>query len=122
MRSYKSKKSITELEFRIIERVKELRIVRNYSKMELSVAIGVANSFVGKVESYGHPDKYNFKHLYRIAKFFNLNTIQDLIPYDIPQHESVEIIYEMVPKSKRDGSSSKQLEPNILQIIPKKTL
>lgn len=118
MRKIKSKKRITELEFLIIEKVKHIRIRKGISKMELSEAIGVSKSFVGKVESYAHPDKYNFKHLYRISKTLKLKSLRDLIPGEIPNHEDIEIIYEMVPKTNKDGSASKQLESKIIKIEP----
>lgn len=120
MKKFKSKKKVTELEFLIIEKVKDLRISNGISKMELSEAIGVSNSFVGKVESYSHPDKYNFKHLYKISIALNLKSIRELIPNEIPKYEDVEIIYEMVPKTNKDGSVSKQLESRVIKIEPVK--
>lgn len=118
MKKFTSRKKITELEFRIIEKVKELRTKHNLSKMELSEAIGLANSFVGKVESYSHPDKYNFNHLNRIAIVLKLKSIRELLPSEIPKYEDIEVIYEMIPKINKDGSESKQLEVNILEIRP----
>ena len=113
-----STKRLTELEFRIIEKVKELRTKNNLSKMELSEAIGLANSFVGKVESYAHPDKYNFKHLNRIAEALKLKSIRELLPLEMPKFEDIEVVYEMIPKKNRDGSESKQLEINVIEIRP----
>jgi len=118
MKKFKSKKNITELEFLIIEKVKETRIRKGMSKMELSEAIGVSKSFIGKVESHAHHDKYNFKHLYRIAIVLGIKSLKDLMPKEIPQHEDIEIIYEMVPKINKDGSESKQFESNVLEVTP----
>lgn len=118
MKKLKSKKKITELELLIIEKVKEIRTKKGISKMELSEAIGVSNSFVGKVESYAHPDKYNFKHLYKISRSLGIKSIRELIPKEIPKYEDIEVIYEMVPKTNKDGSESKQLESNILEVKP----
>lgn len=86
--------------------------------MELSEAIGVSKSFVGKVESYAHPDKYNFKHLYKISVVLELKSVKELIPREIPKYEDIEVIYEMTPKTNKDGSESKQLEQNVLEIKP----
>ena len=113
-----SKKKITELEYQIIEKVKSLRQEKRISKMELSTLIGVADSFVGKVESYAHPDKYNFKHLFKIAIALKLTSVKELIPDEIPKYDEIEIIYEMVPKLKKDGTKSKQLESQVLNIRP----
>ncbi|MCY4778908.1 XRE family transcriptional regulator [Sphingobacterium sp. UT-1RO-CII-1] len=114
-----SKKKITELEFRIIEKVKEVRTKKGVSRMQLSNDIRVDKGFVGKVESYAHPDKYNFSHLFRIAKILKIKSIRDLIPNDMPKYEDIEIVYEMVPKINKDGSQSKQLESSVLEIRPK---
>ena len=118
MKKLKARKNITELEFLIIERIKRIRIEKGLSKMELSEAIGVSNSFVGKVESLSHPDKYSFKHLYKISKVFEIKSVRELIPKEIPRYGDIEIIYEMVPKKNKDGSQSKQLEANVLEINP----
>lgn len=120
MKKNKSLKKITELEFNIIEKVKEIRISKNKSKMQLSRDIGVDESFIGKVESHLHPDKYNFKHLYKIAITLKLKSIKELMPESIPQYEDIEIVYEMVPKINKDGSESKQLEAKVLEIRPRK--
>lgn len=114
-----SLKKITELEFNIIEKVKEIRLSKNKSKMQLSRDIGVDDSFIGKVESLLHPDKYNFKHLYKIATVLKLKSLKDLMPDSIPKYEDIEIIYEMVPKVNKDGTESKQLESRVIKIRPK---
>ncbi|TDQ81073.1 hypothetical protein CLV99_0448 [Sphingobacterium yanglingense] len=119
MKKLVSKKKITELEFRIIEKVKEVRTKKGVSRMKLSEEIGVDKGFVGKVESYAHPDKYNFSHLFRIAKILKLKSIRSLVPSAIPTYEDIEIVYEMVPKINKDGTQSKQLESSVLEIRPR---
>lgn len=118
MEKHSSTKKIIELEFRIIEKVKKLRINQGISKMKLSKAIRAPDSFVGKVESYTHPDKYNFKHLHRIALKLKLKSIKDLMPIKNPEFEEIEIVYQMVPKTNKDGSVSKQLEVKVIEIKP----
>lgn len=115
-----SKKKITELEFLIIEKVKEIRNKKGISKMKLSQDMDLDPGFVGKVESLSHPDKYNFSHLFKIGKILKTKSIRDLIPNYMPTYGDIEIVYEMVPKINKDGSKSKQMESNVLEIRPAK--
>jgi len=107
---------ISELDYLIIENVKSLRIGRNMSRQQLSEKMGVANSFVGKVENLSFRDKYNIRHLTLIAKAFGLATVKDLIPSDIPDNDMIEITYEKVSKVNDSGVIGKQTEDKVISI------
>lgn len=116
MEKFKSLKQLTELELGIILNVKHHRILRKISKEELSRLLGKADSFVGKVESLKDPDKYNIRNLQKLTIIFKLKSVRDLIPKEIPKYLDIEVIYEMVPMTKLDGSPSKKLEQKIVEI------
>lgn len=107
---------ISELDYLIIENVKALRIKRKISKQQLSVKMGVANSFVGKVENFSFRDKYNIRHLRLIAKALKLPTIKELIPADIPANDMIEITYEKISKVNDNGIIGKQTEDKVINI------
>lgn len=118
MKKHTSVKNISELEFLIIEKVKSIRSEKKISRQELSRLMGLADSFVGKVESYAFPDKYNLRHLALIAKALKLKSTRELLPTGIPEYDIIEVIYEKVLKTNKDGSPSKQFEEKVISIEP----
>lgn len=59
---------LTAIEAYVIRKVKEKRISKNWSQLELSQAIGYSDSFVAHVEATSKRAKYNLNHLNKIAK------------------------------------------------------
>lgn len=109
---------ISQLDYKIILKVKVLREKKKLSQRDLSEEMKLSKSFVGKVEALGQPDKYSIRHLNLIAKAFTLKSVAELIPRGIQAHDMIEIIYEKVPKLNKDGSKSKQFEEKIIEIVP----
>lgn len=111
-------KNISETELLIINIVRNFREDQKISRRELSVRMGLAPSFVGKVESLSFPDKYNIRHLYLIAKALNLKSIHELLPKKLPKNDLVKITYIKVSKINKDGTESKQMEEKVIKIEP----
>jgi transcriptional regulator with XRE-family HTH domain len=60
----------TKLDVFIIGKVKAMREKHGFSQVDLSQAIGMADSFVSNVESVKRREKYNINHLNLFAKTF----------------------------------------------------
>ena len=61
----------TKIEQFVIEKVKQFRLKVGISQAELAFRIDVSSGFIGKVESYKYPTKYNLNHLNKFAEVFN---------------------------------------------------
>ncbi|QNN42952.1 helix-turn-helix domain-containing protein [Pedobacter roseus] len=107
---------ISELDYKIILKVKQLREDKGFSQRELSGEMKLSKSFVGKVEALGQPDKYSIRHLNLIAKALKMKSVIELIPKGVQEYDMIEITYEKVPKLNKDGSESKQFEERIIEI------
>jgi transcriptional regulator with XRE-family HTH domain len=107
---------ISQLDYEIILKVRELREKKGLSQRDLSEKMKLSKSFVGKVEALGQPDKYSIRHLNLITKALGLTSITKLIPNGIQEHDLIQIIYEKIPKLNKDGKESKQLEERIIEI------
>ena len=60
--------SLDKIERFIINKVKEIRELKGYSQVYLSLAIGKSTSFISDIEAPSKKAKYNIKHLNEIAK------------------------------------------------------
>ena len=69
----------TAIEQFVIEKVKQFRLKAGISQAELAFRIGVSLSFIGSVESYNAPSKYNLNHLNKFAEIFNCSP-KDFFP------------------------------------------
>ena len=114
----KNSTTISELDYKIILRVKQLREEKGISQRDLSEKMKLSKSFVGKVEALSQPDKYSIRHLNLIARALKTKSVHDLIPAGIQEHDMVEIVYDKVSKLNKDGSESKQFDERITAIIP----
>jgi transcriptional regulator with XRE-family HTH domain len=74
-----NKKTKTEIELFVINKVKEKRLEKGYSQAELADLIHLSAGFIGKVESSNHLAKYNLNHINLFAKIFNCSP-QELLP------------------------------------------
>lgn len=109
------KKTISAVDYLLIEEVKAIRIEKGISKAQLSAKLKLAESFVGKVEDLSQRDKYSIRHLPLLVKALGLKSIGQLFP-KVPSENIVEITYEKVAKLNKDGSMSKQFEERIIEI------
>lgn len=109
------KKTISAIDYLLIEEVKAIRIKKGISKAQLSAKLKLAESFVGKVEDLNQRDKYSIRHLPLLVKALGLKSIGQLFP-KVPSGNMIEITYEKVAKLNKDGSEGKQIEDRIIEI------
>lgn len=107
---------LSELDLRIIQQVKLLRDSHELSQRDLSIKMGLSESFVGKVESLSQPDKYSIRHLTLLAKSFDLQSVIELFPQKIPKNDFVKVTFRKIPKMKKDGTVSKFFEEEIIKV------
>ncbi|MCB0536877.1 MAG: helix-turn-helix transcriptional regulator [Ignavibacteriae bacterium] len=70
---------LSEIDIYVINKVKEIRISKNFSQAELAHMIGVSSGFIGKVESLKYNSKYNLKLINKISKAFDISP-KELLP------------------------------------------
>ena len=63
----------------VIDRVREIRLMKGISQSELANQIDLSRGFIGDVENPHHRAKYNLNHLNKIAIAFNCS-IRDFFP------------------------------------------
>lgn len=63
----------------VINRVRERRITRGFSQVDLAFELDLSVGFIGKVESTKYASHYNIRHLNRIAKILACSP-QDFLP------------------------------------------
>ncbi|CAM2966341.1 Helix-turn-helix domain-containing protein [Flavobacterium succinicans] len=71
---------ISELDFYLIERVRELRLKSNLSQVMLAHKLGVSEGYIGNIENPKQTAKYNIRMLSRIAIALELDSYLDLSP------------------------------------------
>lgn len=84
----------TQFDFDLINHVKKLRKIKEFTKDELSLKMGVAKSFVGNVESYTQRHKYSTRHITLLAKAFGYKNIGELLDFPTPQYDRIKITVE----------------------------
>lgn len=105
------------IEYQLIQNIKKFRINRGWSQERLSSIMGFAEKFVGNCESLEQPQKYNLRHIGILKKVFGFKSLDDLFPGGIPADEQIVIRYKKVPKKKADGTPSKLMENEIVEIV-----
>ncbi|MCI9843611.1 helix-turn-helix domain-containing protein [Flavobacterium pectinovorum] len=113
---------ISELDFYLIERVRELRIKFGLSQVALAHKVGVSEGYFGKVENLKQPGKYNIRMLSRIATALELVSYSDLFPQKIFSNDLVKIKIQLLTKREilDTGSKSGEIQERlkILSITP----
>lgn len=69
----------TAIEWFVVQKVKERRIERKLTQLQLSIELGFSEGYVGKVESEALPDHYNLNHLNDLARILKCSP-QDFLP------------------------------------------
>ena len=59
----------SEIEERIIQKIRNLRLEHNLSQQALSRVLGVSEGQIGNIESPKFQHKYTLKQIYRFCKF-----------------------------------------------------
>jgi len=107
---------ISEIDYKVISNVKKLREDRGISQRQLSELMKLSQSFVGKAEALGQPEKYSIRHLRLIAKALELNSFNEIMPAGVPENDMIEITYEKISKVKDNGIIGKQTEDKVISI------
>jgi hypothetical protein len=113
-----------ELDYYIIERVRELRIKHEpyLSMLQLSHALDLPDSTVSKAENMKDRFKYNSRALNKIAIFFRLSSYSELFPQVVFQNDLVRIRLKKNPSKpsqlpiNNDGSVDKAY--TVLSVTP----
>jgi transcriptional regulator with XRE-family HTH domain len=108
---------MAEIDYRLILHVKELREGK-FTQDELCAAMGLAGSFIGKVESFLQHQKYGTRHLTLLAKAFKFKSIAELFKFPTPEHDRIKITLKISPKLKKDGTPSKEKLIEVVKIEP----
>lgn len=112
---------ISELDFHLIEKVRELRIKSNLSQVALAQKIGVSEGYIGNIENHKQNHKLNIRLLSRIAIALELKSYIDLFPSKICSNDLVKIKLDLIDKekNKKDINSPEKFERfNIISINP----
>tara|TARA_R110000868_G_scaffold204166_1_gene452182 strand:- start:333 stop:749 length:417 start_codon:yes stop_codon:yes gene_type:complete len=89
---------ISELDFFLIQKVKELRTKPVYiSQMKLSQYLDQSEGYIGKVENFKERSKYNIRMLNKLAQIFQLNSYAELLPSTILKNDIVRIRLKIHP-------------------------
>ncbi|SFF68846.1 hypothetical protein SAMN04488033_104122 [Salegentibacter agarivorans] len=115
---------ISELDFYLIEKVRELRIKSSpyLDQVTLAHRIGVSEGYIGSIENPKIQSKYNIRMLHRVAKALGLKSYQSLFPDKLLSNDLVKIRLALKNHVKRKheiddkGNVVKRFE--ILSITP----
>lgn len=69
----------TDIQFKIILKVKKLRMKNGFSQAMLASELGISNGQIGNIESAKKYHKYTLPQLYHICKIFNVSMEQLLL-------------------------------------------
>ncbi|MFC3560198.1 helix-turn-helix domain-containing protein [Pedobacter jamesrossensis] len=108
---------ISELDYLLIERVKALRLAKNFTQLQLTQKMKLADGFISKVETYTERAKYSIRHIYLLASALNCN-IQDILPLEQPKHDIVRLTLKRSNKINKDGSISRKKFTEVIKIEP----
>lgn len=109
---------MSEMDFRLILHVKELREDQGMTQVELSQKMGLASGFVGKVEMFGNSAKYNIRHLPLIAKALGFKNVGEVLPKGIVTKDIVKIVLEKLPLPRKDGEPSQnKFDYKIIEVV-----
>jgi putative transcriptional regulator len=62
----------TNFQNEVVNRIRQLRLDNDISQIQLANIIDVSNGQIGNIESPKFQHKYTLKHLYTIARHFNV--------------------------------------------------
>jgi transcriptional regulator with XRE-family HTH domain len=69
----------SDIEAYVINKVKEKREALKFTQSQLAVELNVSDGFIGQVESFKYPAKYNLNHLNKLAVIFKCS-VKDFLP------------------------------------------
>lgn len=112
----------SELDFYIVEKIRELRIKAGLDQVTLAQKLGVSEGYIGNIENPKNKAKANIRLLARIAKALEMESYINFFPVEILREDMVRIKIELLDISSRsqildeEGRVPKRLE--ILETTP----
>lgn len=79
---------ISEIDLFVINKARELRVLRQLSQVDLSILLGMSEGAVGKIENPRLRDKYNIRHINLLAKALHCSP-KDLLPDKPLEHDII---------------------------------
>ncbi|KAA6329763.1 hypothetical protein EZS27_021466 [termite gut metagenome] len=70
-----------KIEDYVIQKVKQMRVERGWSQIELSYQIGLSKSYIADVENPKRFAKWNLSHINELAKVFGCSP-KDFLPLE----------------------------------------
>ncbi|KOS05424.1 hypothetical protein AM493_04810 [Flavobacterium akiainvivens] len=113
---------ISELDFWIMEAIRESRINAGLDQVELAHKVGVSEGHIGNIENPRNRTKANVRIIGRIAKALDLKSYNELLPKKVLCNDMVKIRLKLLQTSSRkqikdqDGNIPKRHE--VLSISP----
>lgn len=107
---------MSELDYRLILHIKNLRENHNLTQIELSHKMGLSSGFVGKVELLTVPDKYSVRHLKLLADVFKFKNFSEMLPPKVPVNDMIRLTLRITYNTKRDGTLSKKKITEVIKI------
>ncbi|MXN91131.1 hypothetical protein GR160_07795 [Flavobacterium sp. Sd200] len=110
---------ILQLDYHLIEKVRELRVRHSpyISMLRLSQELELGDSYISSVENPKLRVRYNLRALHKIATFFRLKSYTELFPKRVLPHEMVRIRLCKIPVKK--GKAIPEEKPyQIISITP----
>lgn len=115
---------ISELDYYIIEKVREMRIkhIPYLSMLQLSLQLDLPDSAISKIENMKKRDRYNIRTLNKLANLFRLSSYAVLFPHQVITNDMVRIRLQrlLIKKGKQkphdDGTVEKPYK--VISIVP----
>jgi len=104
----------SEIDFGVMEKIRNARIKAGIDQVELAQRVGVSEGYIGNIENPKIDAKVNIRMLGRIAIALDLNSYNDLIPNEVKSHDLVIIKLRLI-----ETNSRKHVMNNI-GVIPKR--
>lgn len=93
---------IADIDLYLIDRVRDLRTKRKVSQVKLSIALGLAEGAVSKIENPKQRAKYNIRHINLLARALSC-TPADLLPNKPLKFDIVKVKLRILKDRQPDG-------------------
>lgn len=106
---------ISQLDWYIINRVRELRKEKGISQSELSVEMGFSEKLIGSVENPTLTAKFNIRHLNLLAISLKCS-LWDIVPKEPFASDMVRVKIKRVTRLAKNGTSTGKTDFEILEV------
>lgn len=65
--------NIPPIEQHVIDFVRIIRVKNKLRQQDIAAILNTSTSFIGNVENFQNPAKYNLKHINMLANYFNIS-------------------------------------------------